>query len=166
MFSAHEILDLAVQLEKNGESGYREAVDEVTQPDLVSTLTWMADEEAAHRRWFLELKANMASGSVNPFMEEMSRHVFGGILGEKSFSHQDVDFSTVKRLDDLIAIFIEFEKDTILFYETLIPFIEDEDTLQNISKIISEENNHIKKLREFLTGQEAVTAKAGLNTKR
>lgn len=158
MFSVHEILDLAIQLEKNGESVYRNAVDTVANPDLVSLLIWMADEEARHISWFSELKNNFKTHSINPFMEEMSRQVFGGMLGEKSFSHRDVDFSKVERLDDLIGIFIEFEKDTVLFYETLIPFIEDNDTLENIAKIIAEENNHIKKLQEFLVNKTEVTA--------
>ncbi len=158
MFSAHEILDLAIQLEKNGESVYRNAVDTVANPDLVSLLIWMADEEARHISRFSELKNNFETHSINPFMEEMSRQVFGGMLGEKSFSHRDVDFSKVERLDDLIGIFIEFEKDTVLFYETLIPFIEDNDTLENIAKIIAEENNHIKKLQEFLVNKTEVTA--------
>jgi len=149
MFSVLEILDLAIQLEKNGESVYRKAVDKVTKPDLVSLLIWMADEEAQHRHWFSEVKKNFETHSINPFMEEMGRKVFGGILGDESFSHRDVDFSRVDRLDDLIGIFIEFEKDTILFYETLLPFIEDNGTLENIAKIIAEENNHIKKLQDF-----------------
>ncbi|MGD8471044.1 MAG: ferritin family protein [Desulfobacteraceae bacterium] len=157
MFSVNEILDLAIQLEKNGESVYRNAVDKVTKPELVSLLIWMADEEASHRRWFSEMKKKVETHSINPFMAEMSRQVFGGILGDKSFSHQDVDFSRVDRLDDLIGIFLEFEKDTILFYETLIPFIEDDDTLVNIKKIIAEENNHIKKLQDFLVDQTEVS---------
>jgi rubrerythrin len=150
MFSVLEILDLAIQLETNGESVYRNAVDKVNKPELVSLLIWMADEEARHRRWFSEVKKNFEMHSINPFMEEMGRKVFGGILGDKSFSHRDVDFSNVNRQEDLIGIFIEFEKDTVLFYETLIPFIEDNDTLANIAKIIAEENNHIKKLQDFL----------------
>jgi rubrerythrin len=157
MFSVLEILDLAVQLEKNGESVYRNAVDKVTNPDLVSLLTWMADEEVRHIRWFSEVKEKYEAHSINPFMEEMSRHVFGGILGDKSFSHKDVDFTRVDRSDDLIGIFIEFEKDTVLFYETLIPFIEDNDTLENIAEIIAEENNHIKKLQDFLVDKTAVS---------
>ena len=157
MFSVLEILDLAIQLEKNGESVYRKAVDKVTKPDLVSLLIWMADEEARHRRWFSEVKKNFETHSINPFMEEMGRKVFGGILGDKSFSHRDVDFSRVDRLDDLIGIFIEFEKDTILFYETLIPFIEDNGTQENIAKIIAEENNHIKKLQDFLVNKTQVS---------
>ena len=157
MFSVREILDLAIQLEKNGESVYRNAVDKVTEPDLVSLLIWMADEEVLHRRWFSEAKKNFETHSINPFMEEMSRQVFGGMLGDKSFSHRDVDFSKVDHLDDLIGIFIEFEKDTVLFYETLIPFIEDNATLENIKKIIAEENNHIKKLHEFLVGKTEIS---------
>jgi rubrerythrin len=157
MFSVLEILDLAIQLEKNGESVYRKAVDKVTKPDLVSLLIWMADEEARHRRWFSEVKKNFETHSINPFMEDMGRKVFGGILGDKSFSHRDVDFSRVDRLDDLIGIFIEFEKDTILFYETLIPFIEDNGTLENIAKIIAEENTHIKKLQDFLVDKTEIT---------
>jgi rubrerythrin len=157
MFSISEILDLAIQLEKNGESVYRKAVDKVTERELVSLLIWMADEEAEHRRWFSEVKTNFETESINPFMEEMGRKVFGGILGDKSFSHRDVDFSKVDRLDDLIGIFIEFEKDTVLFYETLIPFVEDDDTLENIAKIIAEENNHIKKLHEFLVGKTEIS---------
>jgi rubrerythrin len=157
MFSAREILDLAIQLEKNGESVYRNAVDKVTEPDLVSLLIWMADEEVSHRRWFSEVKKNFETHSINPFMEEMSRQVFGGMLGDKSFSHRDVDFSEVDHLDDLIGIFIEFEKDTVLFYETLIPFIEDNDTLGYIKKIIAEENNHIKKLQDFIVDKAEIS---------
>ena len=155
--NAGEKLRLAIQLEKNGESVYRDAVDKVTKPDLASLLIWMADEEASHRRWFSEMKKKVETHSINPFMAEMSRQVFGGILGDKSFSHQDVDFSRVDRLDDLIGIFIEFEKDTVLFYETLIPFVEDNDTLENIAKIIAEEHDHIKKLNEFLVDKTEVS---------
>jgi len=149
MFSVLEILDLAIKLERNGESVYRNAVGKVKKPDLISLLLWMADEEAQHGRWFSEMKKKIETHSINPFMEEMSRQVFGGILGDKSFSHRDVDFSKVDRLDDLIGIFIEFEKDTILFYEALIPFVEDNDALESIKKIIAEENSHIKKLQDF-----------------
>jgi rubrerythrin len=157
MFSVLEILDLAIQLETNGESVYRNAIDKTNKPELVSLLIWMADEEARHMRWFSEVKKNFKMHSINPFMEEMSRKVFGGILGDKSFSHRDVDFSNVNRQEDLIGIFIEFEKDTILFYETLMPFIEDNDTLENIAKIIAEENNHIKKLQDFLVDKTEVS---------
>jgi rubrerythrin len=142
LFSIHEILDLAIRLEKNGESVYRNAIDKVFKPDLTSLLVWMADEEVKHAKWFSDLKQKLETDSINPFMEEMGREIFTDMLGEKSFSHQEVDFSKIDQVHDLIAIFIEFEQDTVLFYDTLKPFIEDNETLKHLEKIIAEESNH------------------------
>jgi rubrerythrin len=150
MFTAHEILDLAIQIEENGEAVYREAAGQSGNSDIREMLLWMAEEEVKHTRWFTELKEEIETRSINPFMEEMSRKVFGGILGDKSFSHREVNFADIERTEDLIKIFIEFEKDTVLFYETLVPFIEDNNTLHYVKKIITEENIHIKKLQELL----------------
>ncbi len=157
MFLIHEILDLAIRLEENGESVYRNAVDKASKPDLVSLLKWMADEEVKHARWFSNLKQKVVTDSINPFMAEIGREIFGDMLGKKSFSHQDVDFSKVERVEDLIAIFIEFEKDTVLFYQTLKPFIEDKDTLTHLEQIIAEENNHIAMLNNFLEDEASLS---------
>jgi len=153
VFLIHEILDLAIRVEKNGEAVYRKAADKASKPDLISLLEWMADEEVKHARWFSNLKQKLVTDSSNPFMAEIGREIFGDMLGEKSFSHREVDFSKVERADDLIAIFIEFEKDTVLFYQTLKPFIEDNDTLTHLEQIIAEENSHIAELRQFLTDE-------------
>ena len=156
MFSIQEILDLAIRLEKNGESVYRKAAAKLSRADLVSLLVWMADEEVKHAAWFSELKHKLETDSINPFMEEMGREVFTDMLGEKSFSHREVDFSKMDQPRDLVAVFIEFEQDTVLFYETLKPFIEDNVTLSNLEKIIAEENNHIAKLHRFLANEAEV----------
>ena len=161
MFSIQEILDLAIRLEKNGESVYRNAAAKLSRPDLVSLLVWMSDEEVKHAHWFSELKHKLETDSINPFMEEMGREIFTDILGEKSFSHQDVDFSKIDQPNDLVAVFIEFEQDTVMFYETLKPFIEDNDTLNNLEKIIAEENNHIATLHNFLTNEAKVPSNNG-----
>ena len=157
MFSTIEILDIAIGIEQNGEAVYREALEIVSEPRLVELLTWMADEEVEHARWFSNLKQNVEAGSTNPFVEEMGRELFNDLLGEKSFSHKEVDFSKVEQVDDLMAIFIEFEKDSILFYELLEPFIEDESTLKNLKKIIAEENNHITRIQDFIGGRASLT---------
>ena len=157
MFSIQEILDLAIRLEKNGESVYRNAVDKVSKPDLTSLLVWMADEEVKHAKWFSDLKQKLVTDSINPFMEEMGREIFTDLLGEKSFSHREVDFTKMGQVHDLIATFMEFEQDTVLFYETLKPFIEDNETLKHLEKIIAEENNHITTLHKFLTDEANVS---------
>jgi rubrerythrin len=153
LFSTAEILDLAVQIEQNGETVYRDAIGMLSNPELISMLKRMADEEAKHAKWFSSLKDKLDARSDNPFVEEMSRELFKDLLGEKSFSHAEVDFSKISDVDELMTIFIEFERDTILFYEMLEPFTEDDRTLADLKKIIAEENNHISKLQEVIGSQ-------------
>jgi len=149
LFSIREILDMAIQIEHNGETVYREAIGKISQPELASILRWMADEEVKHAQWFSNLKREVETNTANPFMEEMGRELFNELLGKKSFSHKEVNFYKIRQIDDLIAIFIEFENDTVLVYEMLEPFIEDQSTLAELQKIINEENKHIEQLQQF-----------------
>ena len=157
MFSANEILDLAIKLEKNGERVYRDAIEKVSNPELIRLLEWMADEEVKHANWFAELKLKLDQKSANPFMEKMSRELFDDLLGDKNFSLKDVDFYSVSDIDDLIAIFIEFEKDSVRFYQVLEPFIGDPVSLEGLKRIIDEENCHTKRLQEFMGRLEVFT---------
>ena len=161
MFTINEILDIAIRIETNGESDYRDATRKTTNADLISMLQWMADEEARHARWFAEVKDRAAIPSENPFLEEMSSELFKDLMGEQSFALKDVDFSKVERVDELLAIFLEFEKDTVLFYEMLQPFIQNPKTLEQLDAIIAEKNRHIERLHEFLQSEMESTIGSG-----
>ncbi len=157
MFSISELLDIAIRLERNGETVYRRAIQKISKPVLASLLEWMADEEIKHAEWFSELKKKLETKSQNPIGEEISRELFKNVLGKQSFSLQETDFTRVHRIDNLLNIFIEFEKDTVLFYEMLEPFVAGDNNLEQLKKIIAEENRHIEQLQEFLESQAQVT---------
>ena len=157
LFSANEILDLAIKLEKNGEAVYRDAIGKVSNPELIRLLDWMADEEVRHANWFADLKLMLDQKSVNPFMEKMSRELFDDLLGDKNFSLKEVDFASVRDVDELINIFIEFEKDSVRFYQLLEPFVEDPVSLESLKSIIDEENCHINRLLELMGSGQVVT---------
>ena len=147
---------MAIRIEKNGEAVYRNAMEKISNPTLVSLLEWMADEEVDHAKWFSDLKQEIETPSKNPFIEDMSHELLNDIIGDQSFSLKEVDFNKIEHLSDLIDIFIEFEKDGILFYEMLQMLIQNEDTLAQLHKIITEENNHIQQLREFMESDMSV----------
>lgn len=157
MFSAKEIIDLAIKLENNGEAVYRGAIEKVRLPGLVPLLEWMADEEVKHANWFADLKHNLETKNENPFAEEMSRELFNEMLGEKNFSLQEIDFSTIENIGDLVEIFIEFEKDSIIFYEVLKPFVEDPVARKYLQKIIDEEKRHIEQLNGIIDHRKVFT---------
>jgi rubrerythrin len=157
LFSLNEILDMAIRIEKNGEAAYRVAIKKISDPALVSALEWMADEEAKHVRWFMELKHDVETTAGNPFVQEMDGDFFRDFMSDQSFSLREVDFSKVDRVDELIDIFIEFEEDSILFYDLLQPFVQDQDTLAQLERIKEEEKRHIEQLREFIERKTPLT---------
>jgi rubrerythrin len=149
MFSAEEIIDLAIQIEENGEKVYRTAMDKISDPSLSSLLEWLADEEARHRDWFNELKNTIESSAVDPLLEERGKSILRSVVGEQSFSLDEADFSRIDTVKDLLRLAIEFEQDTILFYEMIQSFVQDHEARDHLRKIIEEENRHIMLLEKY-----------------
>ena len=149
MFTSKEILDIALKIEQNGEAVYRQAIQELEHPDLTSRLLWMAEEEARHAEWFTKLQSELHTSKNYIAANEMNSDVLQSIIGKQSFTLQDIDFPGVDDMRNLINIFIEFEKDGILFYEMLRTFIKDQDVLESLNQIIAEEYQHIETLQEI-----------------
>ena len=149
MFSITEIIEIAVQLEKNGEKVYREAIGKSKNIEMDDLLLRIAEEELEHIDWFLSLKNEIEKSQDRSQVEEMDAALIDDLIGKQTFSLAEVDLSQVENSEHLIDIFIEFEKDTILFYEMLKTFIVDEKTIEHLEKIIEEESSHIQKLKEL-----------------
>ena len=158
MFTTGEVIDLAIQIEKNGEKVYREAGQKVSDPSVASMLQWLADEEKEHVEWFSQLKETIKESSIDPEVEEAARAILGSVLGEQSFSLAEADLSKMDQLKDLLKLTIEFEKDTALFYEMITSFIDREETLNNLKKIVEEEKRHVQVLQDFLGEEEAANS--------
>ena len=48
---------------------------------------------------------------------------------------------------------MEFEKDTVLFYQLIRSAVTDQETLTLLDRIISEENRHAERLKTFLMSE-------------
>ncbi len=150
MFLMSDIIDLAIQIEKNAESIYRKALSKISNPALVSVLEWLIDEEVAHAAWFRQLKNSTGTQIKDPAVEAMGKSLLSEVLGKQSFSLKEADFSEIQRLADLLLLAIEFEEDKVLFYKMLKPFISNSETLDFLEKIISEDNYHIQELKKLV----------------
>ncbi|HDI59951.1 MAG TPA: rubrerythrin [Desulfobacteraceae bacterium] len=145
MFQLEEVIDIAVRLEENAAAVYRQAMDRVDQNAFKSVLQWIIDEEKQHARWFNDLRQQAAT-AANPIERAMNREMLAQMIGEKSFSLDQVDFSALADADALIDVLVEFEKDTILFYEMLSGFIQEAEVLAGLRTIIDEKKRHITHL--------------------
>ena len=150
MFSLKDIIDIAVQIEQNGERVYRNAAGIVQDPSLRSILKWLADEEARHMKWFEELKTTVPNDGDFPEQEKMGKELLREAVGTHSFALEETELSGMEKIEDLLGLAIEFEKDTALFYKMLQPLIEDQTTLDHLHAIIQEEENHARRLMAFL----------------
>jgi rubrerythrin len=150
MFTVNDLIDIAVKMEKNGEAVYLASRQQVRSPQLKSLLQWMANEEAAHCRWFADKKDKWHFGAGQADLETMLPDVIKEMMGDKTLSLDEVNFSQIRSAASLLEIFLTFENDTILFYEFLQAFIEDSDVLSGLKKIIAEEKKHVTELQEMI----------------
>ena len=150
MFTAQDILDIAIRLEKNGEKTYRDARLHISDDALKTLLAWIAQEEHDHARWFTELKNRLTRSEDHHLMAELSRALVEDVVQGQTFSLQEVDFETIDSPDKMLRTFIGFEEDTIAFYEVLNTFIDDTAIAAQLEQIILEEKKHMATFQEML----------------
>lgn len=150
MFSAEDILDIAIRLEENGEKTYLKALEHTPDEELRVLLTWIAREERSHARWFGNLKDRLTQGENHHLRAELSRALAEDVVRGQAFSLQEVDFRTIDTPVKMIRTFIGFEDDTIAFYEVLKALIDDAAIAGQLDEIIAEERKHIAQFRELL----------------
>ena len=149
MFSLKDICDVAIQIEENGEKTYRSAQAKVDDIRLKELLGWMADEEARHANWFANLSKRLSISVQHPQIEEMGKNLLKESIGDQTFNLSEDALSQEASLRHVFEQSIEFEKDTIIFYEMLKAFIDDKVVMEQLEIIIQEERNHVDTLVQF-----------------
>jgi rubrerythrin len=149
MFTLAEIYDLGIRIEKNGEKFYRDAMKQAWSASIVDMLKRLAEEEVKHVDFFEKRVDALKQKRENPLLDEMGASMLKDILGNQTFSLKDTDVSTIRSVNELVAIAIEFEKDTILFYEMVGSFMTDEESRREIEEIIEEEERHVKLFEDY-----------------
>lgn len=151
MFTIDDLLEIAVKMEENGESVYMSAIKNLEDEDQKNLMEWMAKEEEAHAQWFRDLKNNFTLTQEESSLKKMVPQALQDMMGDRTLSLEEVDFSKFKTTRELFQTFIGFEKDTIAFYELLEMFIESSEALDGLKQIILEEKNHIQILENKMS---------------
>jgi rubrerythrin len=139
---------MAIQLEKNAETFYREALARVSTPSLEPVLVCLADEERDHAQWFERLKRVLQEARAGGERGELDGAALRSLVGDQKFSLAEVNLAEIESVEELIELATEHEKDTILFYQMLQSFIDDPETNKELDEVIAQEEQHIKLLKE------------------
>lgn len=149
MFTIGDIRNIAVQIERNGEETYRRASRAAKDPQVAEALAWMAEEERRHAKWFTNLTSKKPLTEEQREMESVGRTLLQDMIKGNNFLLDEKELLQARNVEEVLARSKTFELDTILFYEFLIGFLDDEEAVDQLQRIIEEERNHIRQLERF-----------------
>lgn len=149
MFTIGDIRNIAIQIERNGEETYRNASKAAKDPQVAKMLAWMADEEKRHAKWFDNFRSSKPLTEEQQAIESVGRTLLQDMIKGNSFLIDENELRNANNVEEVVAKSVTFELDTILFYEFLIDFLDDQEAIEQLKKIIEEERNHIKQLEQM-----------------
>lgn len=152
MFNAVEVLKMAVRIEENGEKFYRKAMDIQEDPQLREVLRELAADEARHAQWFEAMRERLSreGEAEDVWVQEVSGDLLQSMIGDQTFSLKEVDPADLDSVEKILETAVEFEKDSILFYDMLRGFMDEGESARALQEIIAEEELHVEILEARL----------------
>ncbi len=143
LFSASEVITMAVQIEKNGLEFYSKMAKKAQTEKSEELFKFLAAEEVRHAATFQKMLNSLKQLELTASEEEEYNNYLGALTSSRVFNQEVNTDEIVKNLDDATAIdlAIEAEKDSILFYYELMAQAMNEDR-SAIEKVIKEEKSH------------------------
>jgi rubrerythrin len=151
-FNANEIFQIAIDIEENGKRFYEKVIDLVDNPDVKALLASLAQEEVEHLKRFAELKAQLPKAAAEDTIwdpeHEMNQYL--QMMADMNVFRSNLDLgevlSSVKNLEDVLRLGIQFEKDSIVFYITIQDATEEKKGREFIGQLVNEEKKHLMRL--------------------
>jgi rubrerythrin len=149
VFSAAEALEIAMQIEKNGEAFYRAVAAKANDPGVKKLLEELAAQEQKHYAVF-EKMAGAVSGAASPSAPEYDGYqtYLQAALDNALFAGPDKALAMAGQARDrqsALRAAIGFEKDTLLFFYDLREMVSEAEQ-KAIIGIIREEKVHLRRL--------------------
>ncbi len=150
MFTWDEVVDVALGIEQAGEESYRQAAKAVNDPTISEGLTWLADDEARHQKWFANLRIQPSAAQPTSRMEKISRSLMRDLAESQAQFHSSKKLINAADLTEILTTALEAEKETARFYELIAMMLESPDDRERIEEIITEEYRHAETLEQWL----------------
>ena len=150
MFTLNDICTIAVQIEKNGQETYLKASEVAKNTEVKDLMLWMANEEKRHARWFSSLESQKKLSVGEQRVERLGREILRDMVKGNDFLQDASRLETSTSIEEVLVQSMEFERETILFYEFIQALLEGEDLVLQLQDIINEEKRHLSKLEEII----------------
>ena len=153
VFTAAEALEMAMKIEKNGETFYNAVATKSTDPNIKLLFEDLAVQEQGHYRVFQKMLGEVKPTPELPTaMYEEYQAYLQAALDNALFAGPDKALALAEQVQDretVLRVAIGFEKDTLLFFYDLREMVNEADR-DAISRIIREEKAHLRRLAMML----------------
>jgi rubrerythrin len=153
VFTAGEALEMAMEIEKNGEVFYNEASAKSSDPEIKELFEDLAVQEQGHYRVFEKMLGGAKPAPDLPVAEYDEYQAYVLItLDNALFSGPEKALTLAKQAQDretALRAAMGFEKDTLLFFYDLRDMVSEADR-EAVTAIIREEKKHLRRLAKML----------------
>jgi rubrerythrin len=162
IFAASEIVELGIQIEKNGRDFYNTLVKQTKSERAADIFKYLAGEEEKHILVFQKILEKTEKYEPPKIYADEYLAYMNALAGEYIFTQKDqgrIIAEKIKSDKEATDTGIKFEKDSILFYVGMKKVVPDYDH-KVLEELILQEQNHLKQLtdlkREIPFGQKGV----------
>ena len=155
-FSGSEVIEVAIQIERNGLSFYRSIAALMEQEEIKQLFNHLADEEEAHIKSFESLWEAFKDYKPDIPDEEEYYEYIRMLAGMNVFTRKegiDEVVGSIKNEKDALEMAIRFEKDSIVFFAEIKGLVK-ESQRDAVDELMREERGHLRKLFRKLKDEE------------
>lgn len=156
LLNVSEVMEFAVFIEKNGYRFYTETIKKFVDKELVELFQFLADEELRHQHTFEKLWEKVGTftppesyaGEYEMYMKDfLKTHP---LANEEALK---VKLDSISSKEEAVEMALDFEKDSIVLFNMLKRYIEEEN-IHIVEAVIQEELNHILRINQYRKGEQ------------
>lgn len=151
IFSGSEIVEIGIQIEKNGKDFYNTAAARSKHASSKELFEFLAGEEERHITTFKKILDGLQKYEPPEAYPDEYFAYMNTLASEYVFTQKDKGSEIAKSLKtdkEVVDKGIDFEKDSIIFYEGIKKAVPEYD-IKIIDELISQEQVHLQKLTEI-----------------
>jgi rubrerythrin len=144
---------MAMEIEKNGEVFYNAAAEKSDDAEIKALFEDLAAQEQIHYAVFQKMLGGVGASPALPAEEyDQYQAYMQAALSNALFTGEDKALALAEKATDketALHAALGFEKDTMLFFYDLREMVGEADK-ESISRVISEERKHVRRLASLL----------------
>lgn len=151
-FNAAEVFKIAVEIEENGKKFYETALKVIDDVGVKKLFQELAAQEVEHKKKFQSLSSQLTPDVASPIVWDpdndldqyikmmADQHVF---ISDAGLNEQ---LARVKDVRSALKLAIEFEKDSVIFFLSMLEATEGKKGQDLVELLVKEEREHLKRL--------------------